>query len=90
MIRYFWVLRAYALKAGELTRLGDDIFFLEAAEIVRALNGETISPAVIKNRRIAYEGTAGGHRQLFIVSAAGSTPVRVLTDSFDDKRPSWR
>ena len=56
VIRYFWVLRAYALKAGELTRLGDDIFFLEAAEIVRALNGETISPAVIKNRRIAYEG----------------------------------
>ena len=56
VIRYFWVLRAYALKAGELTGLGDDIFFLEADEIVRALNGETISPSVIKSRRLAYEG----------------------------------
>jgi phosphohistidine swiveling domain-containing protein len=43
------------LRAGDLTGLGDDIFFLQAAEIVRALNGETISPTVIKNRRLAYE-----------------------------------
>jgi phosphohistidine swiveling domain-containing protein len=56
VIRYFWVLRAYALKAGELTGLGDDIFFLEATEILRVLDGETIGPAVIKSRRIAYEG----------------------------------
>jgi phosphohistidine swiveling domain-containing protein len=55
VIRYFWVLRAYALKAGELTGLGDDIFFLEATEILRVLDGETIGPAVIKSRRIAYE-----------------------------------
>jgi pyruvate,water dikinase len=56
VIRYFWVLRAYAVQAGELTGLGEDIFFLDAAEIVRALNGETISPAVIKSRGVAYEG----------------------------------
>ena len=37
VIRYFWVLRAYALRAGELTGLGDDIFFLDKAEIVRVL-----------------------------------------------------
>ena len=54
MIRYFWVLRAYVLRAGELTGLGDDIFFCDAAEIVRALNGETISPTVIAERRAAY------------------------------------
>ena len=40
MIRYFWVLRAYALQAGELTGLGDDIFFLDKAEIVRVLQGD--------------------------------------------------
>jgi phosphohistidine swiveling domain-containing protein len=56
VIRYFWVLRAYALKAGELTGLGDDIFFLEATEILRVLERETIGPGVIKSRRIAYEG----------------------------------
>jgi rifampicin phosphotransferase len=56
VIRYLWVLRTYALRAGELTGLGSDIFFLDAAEIVRALWGETISPAVISRRRSAYRG----------------------------------
>jgi rifampicin phosphotransferase len=55
VIRYFWVLRAYALRAGELSGLGDDIFFLDKAEIVRVLNGETISPRLIKQRRSAYQ-----------------------------------
>ena len=54
VIRYFWVLRAYALQAGELIGLGDDIFFLDKAEIVRVLQGETISPALINRRRSAY------------------------------------
>ncbi|HEY6811876.1 MAG TPA: PEP/pyruvate-binding domain-containing protein [Propionibacteriaceae bacterium] len=55
VIRYFWVLRAYALRAGELTGLGDDIFFLDKAEIVRVLHGETISPKLIKQRHAAYQ-----------------------------------
>jgi phosphohistidine swiveling domain-containing protein len=55
VIRYFWVLRAYALRAGELIGLGDDIFFLDKAEILRLLHGETISPRSIKQRRLAYQ-----------------------------------
>ena len=55
MIRYFWVLRAYAVRAGELTGLGEDIFFLDKAEIVRVLEGETISPTLINRRRAAYQ-----------------------------------
>lgn len=55
VIRYFWVLRAYALRAGELTGLGDDIFLLDKAEIVRVLDRETISPRLIKQRRVAYQ-----------------------------------
>src|SRR5918993_1159231 len=54
VIRYFWVLRAYALKAGELTGLDEDIFFLESPEMVRALQRETISPRLIAERRAAY------------------------------------
>ena len=54
VIRYFWVLRAYALRAGQLTGLGEDIFFLDKHEVVRALNGETISTTVITDRRSAY------------------------------------
>jgi pyruvate,water dikinase len=55
VIRYFWVLRAYVLKAGELSGLGNGIFFLEASEIARVLRGETLSPALIVDRRAAYE-----------------------------------
>jgi pyruvate,water dikinase len=55
VIRYFWVLRAYAVKAGELTALGDDIFFLEGPEIIRALKGETLGPRLIGDRRAAYQ-----------------------------------
>jgi phosphohistidine swiveling domain-containing protein len=55
VIRYFWVLRAYALQAGELTGLGDDIFFLDKAEIVRVLQGETIGSTLINRRRAAYQ-----------------------------------
>ena len=55
VIRYFWVLRAYALQAGELTGLGDDIFFLDKAEIVRILQGETIGSTLINRRRAAYQ-----------------------------------
>ena len=55
VIRYFWVLRAYAQRAGELTGWGEDIFFLDKAEIVRVLEGETISTKLIKQRRRAYQ-----------------------------------
>jgi len=54
VIRYFWVLRAYVLRAGELTDLGEDVFFLEAPEILRALAGEKLSPTMIAERRAAY------------------------------------
>ncbi|HZA74559.1 MAG TPA: PEP-utilizing enzyme, partial [Propionibacteriaceae bacterium] len=56
VVRYLWVLRSYVLRAGELTGLGEDIFFLDAAEIVRMLHGETIGPRVISERRKAYAG----------------------------------
>ena len=56
VIRYFWVLRTYVLRAAALTGLGDDIFFLDAAEIVRVLRGETIGPRVIAERRRTYAG----------------------------------
>ena len=58
VIRYFWVLRAYVLRAGELTGLGDDIFFLDAAEIVRCSAARPSGRGVIAERRRAYAGYA--------------------------------
>ncbi len=55
VIRYFWVLRSYVLRAGELTGLGEDIFFLDADEIVDVLDGDEPDRFAIDRRREAYE-----------------------------------
>lgn len=55
VIRYFWVLRAFALRAGELTGLGDDIFFLELPEILDALAGNVLDADEIASRRKVYD-----------------------------------
>jgi rifampicin phosphotransferase len=54
-IRYFWVLRAYAVRAGELTGLDEDVFFLSAPEIAAWLNGTPTDLSTIAERRAAYE-----------------------------------
>lgn len=51
VVRYFWVLRAFAQRAGELTGLGDDIFFLDLPEILEALAGQPLDPDEIAYRR---------------------------------------
>ena len=55
VIRYFWVLRSYVRRAGELTGLGDDIFFLDGDEIVDVLDGDEPDHVTIGRRRDAYE-----------------------------------
>jgi rifampicin phosphotransferase len=58
VIRYFWVLRAFALRAGELTGLGEDIFFLELGEILEALTGDVLDRDEITRRRRVHAGYA--------------------------------
>jgi phosphohistidine swiveling domain-containing protein len=55
VIRSFGVLRAFALRAGELTGLGDDVFFLELPDVLRALTGETLPPRLAAQNRAAHE-----------------------------------
>ncbi len=54
VIRYFWVLRSYVQQAGRLTGLHGDVFFLDADEIVDALEGGPIDRAAIAARKEAY------------------------------------
>ncbi|MGD0174814.1 MAG: PEP/pyruvate-binding domain-containing protein [Anaerolineales bacterium] len=54
MVRSMWVLRAFVRRAGELTRLGEDIFFLSIDEILALLGGKKPSLANIPTRRAAY------------------------------------
>ncbi|ADD40867.1 PEP/pyruvate-binding domain-containing protein [Stackebrandtia nassauensis] len=54
-VRSFWVLRAFVLRAGELTGIGDDVFFLHLPELLRLLEGDTAVLDVVARRRATYE-----------------------------------
>jgi phosphohistidine swiveling domain-containing protein len=52
--RLLWVERAWALRAGELTGLGDDIFLLTLDEILALLAGNDTATGFIPTRRETY------------------------------------
>ncbi|MEV6149836.1 PEP/pyruvate-binding domain-containing protein [Nonomuraea sp. NPDC052129] len=54
-MRAFWVLRAFVLRAGELTGHGDDLFFLYLEEILGLLSGDTSALERVPARRATYE-----------------------------------
>ncbi|WP_043814328.1 PEP/pyruvate-binding domain-containing protein [Allokutzneria albata] len=53
-VRGFWVFRVFALRAGELTGLGEDVFNLTFPEIVAVLDGDRSAVAKIPGRRAAH------------------------------------
>jgi len=53
--RTFAVLRAFVLRAGELTGHGEDLFFLTIQEILALLNGDAAALSLVPERRTAYE-----------------------------------
>lgn len=55
VIRSFWVLRAYVLRAAELTGHGDDLFYLSLEELLDVLRGDTAALAAVQGRRATYE-----------------------------------
>jgi len=50
-----WVARTWVLRAGELTGLGDDLFFLELPEVFGLLRGEQAPLDQVPGRRAVYE-----------------------------------
>jgi pyruvate,water dikinase len=57
-IRALWVSRAFALRAGEISGLGEDIFFLEFGEVIRLLEGQDNFNKPISVRKTAYHKLA--------------------------------
>lgn len=53
--RVFRVNRAFALKAGELTGVGDDVFFLYLDEVLNLLSGDKSAVKHIPDRRRTFE-----------------------------------
>jgi pyruvate,water dikinase len=55
LIRVVWVVRRFVQRAGELTGLGDDLFFLSVDELADFLEGRPAPVDSIPQRRAAYE-----------------------------------
>ncbi len=51
LTRFSWVYRVWALRAGELIGLGDDVFFLTIPEVLNALAGEEQALAYVPARK---------------------------------------
>ncbi|MFI7634128.1 PEP/pyruvate-binding domain-containing protein [Nonomuraea sp. NPDC049400] len=54
-MRAFWVLRAFAVRAGELSGQGDEVFFLYLDELLALLRGDRSVLAKVPVRRATYE-----------------------------------
>ena len=54
-VRDRWLTRTFALRAGELTGLGDDIFYLMLDEVLELLSGDQTALDRIPARREAYQ-----------------------------------
>jgi phosphohistidine swiveling domain-containing protein len=54
MVRVIWIVRNWALRAGTLTELRQDLFFLSIDELLRFLSGSPASIQQIPARRRAY------------------------------------
>ena len=50
-VRDRWIVRTYALRAGELTGLGDDVFFLTIDELLKVLSGDETAVHTIPARK---------------------------------------
>ncbi len=53
--RFLWVEREWALRAGQLTGLGDDIFYLTMDEVLELLAGRDAAVAHIPARKETYD-----------------------------------
>jgi pyruvate,water dikinase len=54
-VRDRWILRTFALRAGELTGLGENVFFLTLDEVLDVLSGEMRAIDYIPARKDTYD-----------------------------------
>lgn len=58
VIRAFWALRAFLVLAGELTGLGEDVFFLAIDEVLAALGGDDAAVGKVAVGKVAARRAA--------------------------------
>ncbi len=91
VIRAFWVLRTFLLRAGELTGVGEDVFFLAVDEVLALLDGDRSALDHVAARRETHRRYAAlppyptlvrGHFDPFRWAAAADR----RSDVFDETR----
>lgn len=92
VIRAFAVLRAFVLRAGELTGHGDDLFQLSITEIHAVLSGDTGPLSTVDLRRRTYQAYAALPPYPTLIRGAFDPPRWAAdpdrrTDVFDATRP---
>jgi phosphohistidine swiveling domain-containing protein len=55
LVRIIWVSREFALRAGELTNLGEAIFFLTTDEVIDLLHGKDVGVEYLPARQATHE-----------------------------------
>lgn len=55
LTRFLWVERAWALRAGELSGVGEDIFLLSIDEVIDLLSGDNAATQFIPARKETYD-----------------------------------
>ncbi|MCG5215288.1 PEP/pyruvate-binding domain-containing protein [Streptosporangium sp. KLBMP 9127] len=55
VVRAFWAVRAFVVRAGEVTGHGDDLFFLSIHEVLDVLRGDDTALSQVAIRRATYE-----------------------------------
>jgi len=92
VIRAFWVLRAFFLRAGEVTGVGDDVFFLSATELLTVLDGDRTPLDRVAARRETHRRYAAlppyptlvrGHFDPFRWAASPDRRVDVFDETRD-------
>jgi len=92
VIRAFWVLRAFFLRAGEVTGVGDDVFFLSATELLAVLDGDRAPLDRVAARRETHRRYAAlppyptlvrGHFDPFRWAASPDRRVDVFDETRD-------
>jgi rifampicin phosphotransferase len=54
LVRVFWVLRTFLLRAGQLTGQNDDVFFLSLTELLAVLGGNSAAVKQVAGRRAVH------------------------------------
>ncbi|MBA8793470.1 pyruvate,water dikinase [Friedmanniella endophytica] len=99
VVRFFWVLRAFWVRAGELSGIGDDVFAHDWNEVVALLGGRPLQERELRDRQRAFRAYSAlpaypsvimGRFDPFAWAADPDRPLAVFVEGADHDRDHGR